>query len=220
MAISENQKLVNDINQKVFHIENAYLVRHEVYSHFNSAVNTDSAEAYLKVVSNHKGFFLPLLEGAQSYTMNNLNRLVSSNDKKSLEKLINKMQAAGEGNFMADLDKLRQKHTTILKTITDLRMEYFAHLGEIDLNTYNPVSDDDYIKLFEDVKDLINRLNNVYGNTVWYMDGDANETIKDTHDLMNNLLRGEASRISEIDVEYLSGVFSDGKSKWLKATEK
>ncbi|HEX8182599.1 MAG TPA: hypothetical protein VF575_03275 [Candidatus Saccharimonadales bacterium] len=219
MAENENQKLLNDINQKVFHIENAYLVRREVYLHFNKAVNADAAEAYLKVITSHKGFFLPLLEGALSYTMNNLNRLVSSNDKKSLEKVINKMQAAGEGNFTADLEKLRQKHNTTLKTITELRMDYFAHLGDVDLKTINTVSEDDYIKLFEDVKDLVNKLNNVYGNTVWYMDGDAREAIKDTHDLMNNLLRGEASRISEIDVEYISGVFSDGKSKWLKSAE-
>lgn len=51
------------------------------------------------------------------------------------------------------------------------------------------------------------------------VDGDAREAIKDTHDLMNNLLRGEASRLSEIDVEYTNGVFTDGKSRWLKATE-
>jgi hypothetical protein len=47
------------------------------------------------------------------------------------------------------------------------------------------------------------------------MDRDSREAVSDTHNMMNNLLRGEAQRVSEIDVEYIDGVFEDGRRKWM-----
>lgn len=211
-----NLPILEEVNRRLFHIENAYLVRRELNLHFNRAVNAEASKKYLAVINSHKGFFVPVLESTLCYNLIGLNALLSSNDKKSLQKLVNKMQADGIADFRQDLANLRTKHEQSLNTITDLRMEYFAHFGEIDLNSVGAVSEDAYIELFEDTKIFINKINGVFGRSVWYMDGDANETIKDTHDLMNNLLRGEAQRVSEIDVDLTSKIFEDGKSRWMK----
>jgi len=211
-----NKELLEKINKRFFHIENAYIVRRELYLHFNKAVSPEASIKYLEIINSYRGFFVPLLESALSYALIGLNALISSNDKQSLQKLINKIQTDGLADFRTELKTLRTKHEKTLSSIADLRMEYFAHLGDIDLDEVEPVSDDDYIKLFEDTKTLVNKINNEYGRTVWYMDGDANETIKHTHELMNNLMRGEAQRLGEIDVEYISTVFKDGREKWLK----
>lgn len=212
---NEIKKLIDDINSKFFHIENAYLVRREIYLHFNKAVNKETAEAYLKLINSHKGFFMPMLEATLSFYTIGLNSLVSSNDKKSLEKLVNKLQVNGV-DYRKNLEELREVHQKTLKSLTDLRMEYFAHAGNIDLNLVDPISEDAHIKLFDDLKNFLNKVNSeVFHNVVWHMDEEAREAIKDTHDMMDNLLRGEAQRISEIDVEYIGETFIAEKKKWL-----
>lgn len=211
----EIKKLLDDINSKFFHIENAYLVRREVYLHFNKAVNKETAEVYIKLVNSHKGFFMPMLESTLSFYTIGLNSLVSSNDKKSLEKLVNKLQVNGK-DYRKNLEALRKAHEKTLKSLTDLRMGYFAHAGNIDLNTVDPISEDAHIKLFDDLKNILNKINSeVFHNVVWYMDEEAREAIKDTHDMMDNLLRGESQRLSEIDVDYISETFISERKKWL-----
>lgn len=217
MVIKEKEKiksLLDDINSAFFHIENAYLVRREVYLHFNKAVNQEAAESYLKVINSNKGFFLPLLESALSFYTIGLNQLVSSKDKKSLEKLVNKLLSNGV-DYRTNLGKLRKDHAKTLNSLTDLRMERFAHAGSIDLNLVDPISEDDHIKLFDDLKVFLNKINSeVFHNVVWHMEEDSREAIKDTHDMMNNLVRGEAQRVSEIDVEYISQTFSAERKEW------
>lgn len=209
------KKLLEDINSKFFHIENAYLVRRETYLHFNKAVNPETAEAYIKVITSLKGFFMPILESSLSFYTIGLNSLVSSKDTKSLEKLVNKLQANGI-DYRKDLEILRKDHEKTLKSLTDLRMGYFAHAGNIDMNLVDPISENAHIKLFDDLKSFLNKVNSeVFQEVVWYMEGEAREAIKDTHDMMDNLLRGETQRISEIDVDYISDTFTAEKKKWL-----
>lgn len=207
--------LIDDINEKFFHIENAYLVRREIYLHLNKAVNIETANAYSRIINSLRGFFAPILESTLSFYTIGLNSLVSSNDKQSLEKLVNKLQVNGV-DYRQNLEALRKTHENTLKSLTDLRMGHFAHAGGIDLNLVDPISEDAHIRLFDDLKNFLNKVNlEIFHNVVWYMDEESREAIKDTHDIMNNLLRGEAQRLNEIDVEYISDTFTAERKKWL-----
>jgi hypothetical protein len=218
--LEKYQTLLDDINRRFFHTENAYLVRRELYLHFNAAVNKETAIAYRKIINGHKGFFLLVLEATFSYYTIGLNQLVNSNDKKSLEKFINKLAADGHKDYSKELADIREKHSRTLKSIADLRMGHFAHAGRIELDKIEPISEDANIKLLEDLKVLMNKINSeIFNNTIWHQEGDSRESIKDTHDMMDNLLHGENGRLSEIDVEYLSGVFQSGRKKWLEPSE-
>lgn len=213
-----NRGLIDDINRIFFHVENAYLVRRELYLHFNTAINDETAKAYLKTINLYKGFFMPVLQSTLSFYMIGLNQLVLSKDKKSLEKLVNKLMSNAQGSYLIDLNTLRANHMHTLTSIADMRMGYLAHAGDLDLNEIAPISDESYIKLFTDIKKFLNKINHeVFRNTQWYMDDRARESIHDTHNLMNALLRGESQRLSEIDVKYLSIEFETGRGTWLKS---
>jgi hypothetical protein len=51
------------------------------------------------------------------------------------------------------------------------------------------------------------------------MENTARESVKDTHDMMNNLLRGEAERLSDINVEFIDGAYEDGRRKWMSSDD-
>jgi len=215
MGKEELKELLDDINRRFFHTENAYFVRRELYLHFNIAVNEETAIAYRKVINDLKGFFMPVLESALSYYMIGINQLVNSNDKKSLEKYINLLQVNGCGDYRKELAELRAGHRKTLISYADMRMGHFAHAGDIDLNNVEPISEDGHITLFNDIRALLDRINlDIFGDVIWHQKGDARESVKDTQDLMSNLLRGEKVRVDEIDVEYMRDVYESGRTKW------
>jgi len=62
------------------------------------------------------------------------------------------------------------------------------------------------------LKDLLNTANSYFGNSVVFID----ESADDTHNLMNNLLRGESQRMSEINTDHISNLYQIGRRRWHK----
>ena len=216
LAAGKYQGLVDKINALFWNIENAYTVRREIYLHYNVSVNREAADAYLKIINGYKGFFIPLMLSAQSFFIIGLNQLVNSTDKRSIEKLVNKLQAEGIKDYRKELMELRKKHEKVLRFLTELRMEQLAHLGELKLETLDPVSEHEIMQLFEDTHELLDGINmDVFGNQVWREDRITRETIKDTVDVMNVLLMGEQQRLNNNHVNYLSKVYENGRDRWL-----
>ena len=210
--------LLDGINERIFHLENSYLLRREIHMHYNSAVSKEAADEFRSLINMYQGFFMPMLEGALAYTLVGLHALVGSYDKQSIARLIVELKAERKNDYTENLTALRTKHRKTLKSIKDLRHGHFAHFGDLDLDKVKPISEDDYISLFEDVKVVIQELNSEFGNTVIFFDGQARQTIRDTHLAMMNMLRGEKARIDQIDIDSLDKLYEHGKDSWLNSS--
>ena len=90
------------------------------------------------------------------------------------------------------------------------RNQYYAHKSFADILKLPPSSDKEFQELFADIIDLLNEANSYFGNSVVFVD----DAITDTHDMMNNLLRGEKQRLEEVQVEYISALYEAGRNKW------
>lgn len=215
-ALDETKKLLDYLGQRLFNIENFYLIYSELGLHYNKAVNPDSSKAYLEIINSHKGFFIPVQEALRATLTVELNTFIVSKDFKSLRRAIELLKDIKGGvDLTAEYKDLEEKHANALKHIKDFRKKYYAHKTNAELSKLKSSSDKELQELFEDIKSLLNKAHAHFGKANWYMEGDSRESVKDTHDLMNCLLRGESQRLSEINVEYISEVYKDGKRKWM-----
>ena len=208
--------LLDNINDVLFRVHNSYLVRREIHLHLNATVNRTSSKAYLALINKYSGFFLPLLDSSQAYVITHLNRLVSSSDARSLEKVINKMSSIGKTNFMDDLIRLRTANSNILAVITNYRMNTFAHLGIIEENGANSISEKEYIALFKDIKSLMNKLNSEYNSEFYYEADKDNDSILHTHIAIQKLLEADLGldeKQTSNNIEYL---YLAGRKKWFE----
>lgn len=214
------RSLLDYLGRRLFSIENYYLIYSELGLHYNRTVNPDSSKAYLKVINSHKGFFVPVQETLRATLTVELCSFVVKKERKykSIGRAIDELKTLENApNLNSDYDALLQKHSNIISHIEKFRNQYYAHKSFADLLNLPTSSDKEFQDLFEDLKELLNKAHRYFGNALWFMDGGSRDSIKDTHDLMNNLLRGEAQRLSEIDVEYISGIYEDGKRKWMES---
>ncbi|MCA9318433.1 hypothetical protein KDA06_02200 [Candidatus Saccharibacteria bacterium] len=212
------KELLDYLGNRLFHIENYYLIYCELGLHYNKAVNEDSSKAYLKVINGHKGFFMPVQESLRATLTVELCSFIVKKERKykSLGKAIDELkQLPNAPDLNSKYDNLLTSHANIISHLEKFRNQYYAHKSFADLLKLPKSSDKEFQELFKDIKDLMNEAHAYFGNTIWFMDDDARESIKDTHDMMDNLLRGESQRLSEIDVEYISEVYRDGKKRWL-----
>jgi len=213
----EVKKLLDYLGQRLFHIENFYLIYSELGLHYNKAVNPDSSKAYLEIINSHKGFFMPIQEALRATLTVELNTFIVSKDFKSLRRAIELLKDIESGvDLTAEYENLKEKNGNVLKHIEEFRKKYYAHKTSADLSKLRSASDKEYQELFEAIKELLNKAHGHFGKANWYMEGDSRESIKDTHDLMNCLLRGESQRLSEINVEYISSIYESGKRNWMK----
>ncbi len=212
------RSLLDYLGRRLFSIENYYLIYSELGLHYNETVNPDSSKAYLKVINSHKGFFVPVQETLRATLTVELCSFVVQKERKykSIGRAIDELKTLKNApDLNGDYDALLQKHSNIISHIEKFRNQYYAHKSFADLLNLPTSSDKEFQSLFEDLKELLNKAHRYFGNAIWFMDGDSRDSIKDTHDLMNNLLHSEAQRLSEIDVEYISGIYGDGKRKWM-----
>ena len=210
--------LLQYLAQRLFHIENYYLIYSELGLHYNKAVNADSAKAYLEIINSHKGFFLPVQEALRAtFTVELCSFVVKKERKyKSIGKAIDDLKTLPNApDLNAEYNALLRKHTKVIDHIEKFRNQFYAHKSFADLLKLPSSSDKEFQDLFAELKELLNKTHAYFGNTVWFMEDSARESLKDTHDMMNNLLRGEAQRLSEIEVEFISGVYEDGRRKWM-----
>lgn len=214
----EVKSLLDYLGRRLFHIENFYLIYCELGLHYNKAINPDSSKAYLEVINSHKGFFLPVQEALRATMTIELSSFIISKDNKSIRKAIEDLKNISGGlDLTSEHNKLLKKHAKIIDHIEKFRNRYYAHKTNADLLKLPTSSDKEFQELFIDIKGLLNKAHGHFKNAIWFMEDDSRESVKDTHDMMDNLLRGESQRIREIDVEYISSVYEDGKREWMKS---
>jgi hypothetical protein len=213
------QSLVDYLGRRLFNIENYYLVYCELGLHYNKSVSEDSSKAYVNTINLHKGFFIPVQECLRATLTVELCSFVVKKERKykSIGKAIEDIKKLPEApDLSRDYNRLLTKHANIIKHIETFRNQYYAHKSFADLLKLPPSSDKEFQDLFTDLKKLVNKLHAYFGNAVWFLEDDARESIKHTHDLMDNLLRGEGQHLNEINVEYISSVYLDGRKKWMQ----
>lgn len=214
----EVKKLLNELGQQLFNIENYYLIYSELGLHYNKAVNPESSAVYVEMIDSHKGFFIPIQNALRSALTTELNTWIVSKDYESLRSAIESLRCLdGAPDLTTDYVNLKSKNANIMKHIEDLRNKYYAHKTNANLAKLTSSSDKEFQRLFVDIKELFNKAYGYFGHTTWYMEGSSRESVKDTHDLMNCLVRGESQRLSEINVEYISRIYESGKQNWMKS---
>lgn len=209
------KELLDYLGSRLFHIQNYYQIYSELGLHYNKAVNEESAKAYLNVINKHKAFFLPVQECLRATLTVELCSFVVKKEQKykSIGKAIKELSKLPNApDLSTEYNQLLQKNANVIEHIDEFRNQYYAHKSFTDLVKLTPSSDKEFRVLFEDLKDLLNTANLYFGNTVVFI----NESTDDTHDLMNNLLRGEAQRLSEIEVEYIANIYQSGRHRWYK----
>jgi hypothetical protein len=212
--------LLNKLGNQLFNIENYYLIYSELGMHYNIRVNEDAAKAYLEVINSNKGFFIPVQNALRSALTVELNSFIVSIDAESLQSAIQQLKLLdGAPDLTEDYVSLKQKNANIMKHLTDFRNKYYSHKAGQDLTKLTASSDKEFQELFEDIKDLFNKAGSYFGQAHWFMENTARESVKDTHDMMNNLLRGEAERLSDINVEFIDGAYEDGRRKWMSSDD-
>jgi hypothetical protein len=211
----EVKELLDYLATRLFHVENFYLIYCELGLHYNKRVSEDSAKAYLKVINSNKGFFLPVQEALRSTLTVELYTFIVSKDYKSLPKAIEHLKSINGPDLSSEYGKLKQNNQNIFKHLTKFRNGYYAHKTNAKLGKLPSSSDREFQQLFQDTKNLLNSASSYFDKSHWFLDGISRQSIKDTHDMMDNLLRGEAQRLSEIDVDLVSNLYQDGKRKWL-----
>jgi len=211
------EELMKYLANRLFCIENFHLVYSELGLHYNKVVDPNSSQTYFNVVNLHKGFFVPVQESLRATLTVELNSYIVSKDRDSLGSAIDQLKnLAGGPNLMEDYANLKHKNANTLKHVKEYRNKYYAHKSGVSLTELPASSDKGFQDLFVDIKNLLNKAQAYFGSTTWFIDDDSRESVKDTHDLMDNLLRGEGQRISEINVKYISDSYRYGRKKWME----
>ena len=210
------KNLLDKLGSQLFNIENYYLIYSELGLHYNKTVHEDSAKAYLEVINSHKGFFIPAQNALRSALTVELHQFIVANDEESLKKAIYYLSALEDApDLRREYNTLLSKNKNAIKHLSDFRNKYFAHKSGVDTSKLTATSDKEFQELFTDIKELLNKASGYFGSTTWFFDRDSSDAVRNTHEMMNNLLRGESQRLNEIDVEYISSAYEAGRSKWL-----
>lgn len=218
MSLREIEKMLDKLGEQLFKIEDMYLVYSELGLHYNKAVDPKSSEMYLKLINLHKGFFIPAQQALRAALTVELYTYILSKDFLSLQQAITHLKNAENGiDLLEDYVRIKARNKNILKHLGKYRNGYYAHKTNATLSKFPNSSDKEFQDLFEDIKTLLNKAAGHFNKAHWYMEGDSRESIKDTHDMMNNLLRGETQRLNEIDVDYVSKLYQSGRDKWMKS---
>jgi len=209
-----NTILINQVHNILYRVQNTHLVIREIHLHFNKSISNTSSKAYLGQINKFSNFFIPLLDSGQAYVITNLNRLVSSNDPRSLERCVKRIYSHGKTDYSDDLRKLRADNADILSVITNYRMNTFAHLGTIKEDSANSISEKQYIKLFCDVKIFATKLASEYDLILHFESDEESDSIAHTHQLLQALLRSDLKESDQDSALNIESLYLEGRKKW------
>ena len=115
-----------------------------------------------------------------------------------------------------EFEKLKEEHKESLEMLKNARDTYFAHREKDYILPTIPSSDKMY-ELINDVARLLNSMGKDLiegGVSYWWKDEEAGwkkEMQRDFQHVLDNLHRGEATRLAEISVTYGRKLYNDGK---------
>jgi len=219
MALTEDKarliKKAGGVGLRLFAVRSAYLVWRELGLHTNSRVDPEASKAYLGGINTHKGFFVPVINALDCYLPVELDTIINQSGKDSFQQLIKGMRGIGK-DYQSEFLVLIKKHSDAIKKINTLRDKVYAHKDrKVNLSMMTMPSVQQYDELFEDLQNFFNRItSDALDHSTWFFQDKDMEAQADTHLVMDNLLRGEAQRINEIDVELHRKLFEDGRRHW------
>ena len=208
-------KYASELGFRIFNIKSAYIVWRELGLHTNSRVGADTSKKYLEVINQHKGFFVPIIGALENYIINELHTLFTRSKEKSVPDFVRVLKSEGK-NFESDLELFMKQHKDALGKIKTVRHKLTAHKDKkVEVNKIEVPNIKQYDELFHDMERLFNKITSeALNSSFWFYEDNSTEAQRDTHLLMDNLLRGETQRINENDVNYYRDLFNIGRSKW------
>ena len=210
----DTKQLLDYLGARLFSIENYYHIYSELGLHYNKAVNQASSKKYLEVINRHKGFFMPVQEALRATLTVELCSFVVKKERKykSIGRAIDDLKGLpGAPDLNDSYDALLEKNSNTISHLEKFRNQYYAHKSYADLLTLPTSSDKEFRELLDDLEELLNSAMRYFDAGMWFM---KDEAVDDTHSLMNNLIRGEAQRVSEVETEYISEVYRHGRNEW------
>jgi hypothetical protein len=210
------KELLDYLGNRLFHIQNYYQVYSELGLHYNKAVDSESSKVYLGAVNEHKGFFMPVQECLRATLTVELCSFIVKKERKykSIGKLIDDLKELPKAPDLNEkYDQLLRKNANIANHLEKFRNQYFAHKSFADSFKLPPSSDKEFQELLSDIFKLLSEANAYFETDIYFVDAAS----ADTHNLMNNLLRGGSQRFDDAYIEHISNRYEAGRDKWHNA---
>lgn len=181
-------------------------------------LGTQDANHNIEIMRKYNYFFQSLESGICYATVLSITQLFEDGKNKQTRTLSYLLDEAKKFKIdrETEYEALKEKHKESLQMLKDARDTYFAHRAKDSPLPTIPSSDNLY-KLINDIAQLLNSMGKNLqegGVSYWWKpeeSGWKKEIQRDFQHVLDNLHRGEASRLADIPIRYGRKLYIDGK---------
>lgn len=195
--------LANKLNMKMFGIRSAFCVwKYLISIRDTDVVGTEAAQQNTNLINLHKGFFFPVETALQYRIVIELHTLFEAGkSREAIPGLVSSLAKRGK-DYHTNYSRLKQDFDAEITMIDEVRNNMYAHKN-IEVNQLSLPSAIRMGKLIDKISEFLNEVTAQSFGHSWIFDDEENlEAIRDTELLVDNLIRGEAARLSQIECEY------------------
>ena len=181
-------------------------------------VGDQTANHNVEIFKKYNYFFKSLEHGICYATTLSVTQLFEDGKSKKNRTLAYLMDEAKKLKIDRDKEfaELKEKHKESLTQLKEARDACFAHRDKEFIEGKIPSRDKMY-ELINDIAKLLNSIGKDFddgGHSYWWKDEEVGwaKTIQDEfQQVLDNLHRGEAARLADIQVKYKGKLYNDGK---------
>ncbi len=215
MSISNEEKfkkLWKDFSVKVYETSlyySLYYSSHHAKSY--KMLGKETANHNVEVIEKYNYFFSSLEESACYAAI--LSTTMFFDKKRGLEKINYLLDEAAKFKIdrKENFDTLCKNHKDTIKRLEKVRNEHFAHRS-IEKRKLVIPSHDKVFDLLNDIMKLLNSIGGEFGESYRWSEckpGWSEDVKRDFQRVIDNLYRGEAARLAEINVKYNKKIYDD-----------
>lgn len=200
----DNQNLYEQLISRLYHIEQAFLIRRHIKLHYSKFIGEDTAKAYLIVRNKYRDFFSIYEESLLWFiTVELWSRFLYPKTKRGLFTLVEVIKDDGIKEKHLQFQKRHKDVTCYIKT---QRNKYFAHADEVVWAKCPNVWDKEYDTLINDLKELMEAIGGASGSQ--RLPTNSTRAVEHTCELFDDLLKINCTDldVSTLSIEYNEGV--------------
>lgn len=205
----DDETLYEQLIDRLYHIERAFLVRRHIKLHYSVAVSEEVAKSYLVVRSKYDDFFSTYEESLLWFiTVELWSRFLYKKTKKGLLTLVGSTNST---DINEEYESFINRHETVISYIETQRNKYFAHADEVKAADYPNVWDKEYELLLDDIKTLMTSIGRVVGSQ--RVPTSTHRSVENVTQLFDDLLQFNSP---SLNVKALSEQYNSDVDKFLK----